>query len=233
MRTHTVDAFGGGKTATAIVMTLTLLVSVAFFWKAAPARAGTDWREDTCASKVVKDQFGGIQWVEHRGTGNDNVCYGTNHQDIFWSRGGNDSVRSFDGPDQIHLGGGHDKAYAGDGWDRIWTGGGEDIAYGGRGRDFFYERTLLEGPDWDCYIGGPGRDDGFIRDGDDLAFDDYWGSAGRDRYPQIDSSCNDVGDCVQDDVYQVEDGPCRHDPNADCRSPGRPRDVCQNMATRD
>lgn len=233
MRTSTLDAYAVRGRTPAIVMIMTLLLTVAFVMAAQPANAGPDWREDTCRSKVVKDQFGGISWVEHRGSDNDNVCFGTRHQDIFWVQGGNDRVRSYDGPDKIHLGGGHDKAYAGEGWDTIWTGSGEDIAYGGDGRDFFSERTLVGGDDWDCYVGGPGRDDGFIRDGDTLQLDDYWGGKGtHDRYPQIDSSCDDVGSCVQDNVYQVEDGPCKHDPNMDCTSPGKPRDVCQNAASK-
>lgn len=214
------------------VVILTLLLTMTFVWGARPASAG-DWREDSCASKVVKDQYQNIAWVEHRGTSRDDVCFGTKYQDVFWTGGGNDRVRSYDGPDKIHLAGGHDIAYAGDGDDIVWTGSGEDIAYGGSGRDFFKEKTLRGGSDWDCYIAGPGKDNAYIQDGDDIVMDDYWGGKGtNDLYPQIDSFCDDGGGCVQDDVYQVEDGPCQHDPNADCTSPGKPKDICKNAATR-
>ena len=218
-----------GPVAPAIVLALVLLLTLLSAQSAQPASGRGDWREDSCRSKVVKDAFGNIQWVEHRGTKRRNVCYGTKYQDIFWTKGGNDTVRSYEGPDKIHLGGGHDKAYANEGWDRIWTGEGEDIAYGGSGRDFFKERSGKGGPDWDCFVGGPGRDDGFIRDGDDLVLDDYWGGKGRDRYPQVDSFCDDGGNCVQDGVYQVEDGPCNHGQN--CKSPGKPKNYCKNAAS--
>jgi len=233
MRTGILSATAVRGRTPVLVMVMTLMLTVAFVWAARPAHSGPDWRNDSCRSKVVKDQFGAISWVEHRGSDRDNVCFGTRHQDLFWTKGGHDRVRSYGGPDQIHLGGGHDRAWAGEGDDRIWTGAGEDIAYGGDGRDVFTERTFRGGSDWDCYVGGPGRDDGFIRDGDDIVLDDYWGGKGtHDRYPQIDSFCDDGGSCVQDNVYQVEDGPCAHDPNADCTSPGKPSRVCQNAAAR-
>jgi hypothetical protein len=218
----------------ALFVLVSLLVSVVSVWAAEPAMAREDWRNDDCSSKVVRDERRFIAYIEHTGDGGEDVCLGSRHHDIFRVKGGNDIVRSYDGNDKIHLAGGHDRAYAGAGDDTVWTGGGEDIAYGGAGADFFSERTFREGSDWDCYVAGPGRDNGFIRDGDDSVFDDYWGGKGtHDRYPQIDSFCDDGGSCVQDDVYQVEDGPCQHDPNADCTSPGRPSRVCQNAATKE
>ena len=217
----------------ALVLVISFLISAVYVWAAPLAHARNEWKNDECPSKVVKDEAGIISHVEHEGDGGDDVCYGTNHHDVFWVKGGNDVVRSYGGNDKIHLGGGHDRSSAGDGDDTTWTGGGEDIAYGGDGRDFFEERTLMGGPDWDCYVAGPGLDDGFIRDGDDIVLDDYWGGKGtNDRYPQIDSFCDDGNSCSQDNVYQVEDGPCKHDPAMDCSSPGRPEKVCQNAAAR-
>lgn len=216
-----------------LTVTLTFILSILFVLVAQPAEARYRWRHDSCESTVVRDQFGYVVSVEHRGRARGDVCFGTKYADVFWTKGGNDIVRSYGGNDRIHLGDGHDKAFAGDGHDTVWTGAGEDIAYGGDGRDFFKERTAKYGPDWDCYIAGPGRDDAYIQDGDDLVLDDYWGGKGRhDRYPQIDSFCDDGNGCVQDRIYQVEDGPCAHDPQADCTSPGRPKDVCQNAAAK-
>lgn len=216
-----------------IVAVSVLVFSVAYAWSAGPAEARPNWRNDGCRSTVVRNDSGQIAYIKHVGYATDDTCFGSKFQDVFWTKGGNDYVRSYEGNDKIHLGGGHDRAFAGDGHDTIWTGAGEDIAYGGDGRDFFWEKTFRGGSDWDCYIAGPGRDDAYIQDGDDIVMDDYWGGKGQnDRYPQIDSFCDSGGSCVQDNIYQVEDGPCAHDPNADCTSPGPPKDVCQNRASK-
>ena len=236
MRNDTMNSYAvRGRSTSIVTLMVLLMLAVGFAWQARPAASAVgDWREDSCASTVVRGETGNIARIEHRGTSRSNICFGTTYKDIFWVGGGNDRIRSYDGPDEIHLSGGHDIAFGGEGDDIVWTGEGEDIAYGGGGNDYFEEKTATGGPDWDCYIAGPGQDNAYIQDGDDLVMDDYWGGRGtNDLYPQIDSFCDDgTGGCEQDGVYQVEDGPCKHDPNANCQSPGDPRDYCNNMATR-
>lgn len=134
-----------------------------------------------------------------KGSGGNDILFGTNRADIILGRGGNDTISGRGGNDKIsgddgddrifggsgndHIHGGkgndkifggtgNDRIYGGSGNDKVWGEGGDDVIYGGDGNDKIFGGS---GNDW--IDGGSGNDKIHGGKGDDTIF----GGDGNDR----------------------------------------------------
>lgn len=87
--------------------------------------------------------------------GDDNLLFGTAHNDV---------IRGGLGDDTVYGGAGDDQLWLGDGNDIIGGGAGDEMLGGGAGDD-----TIYAGPGADTIFGGPGTDVAYV-DADDVVY---------------------------------------------------------------
>lgn len=132
------------------------------------------------------DPFHGITY--YYGTPGPDECDGSSGPDIFWMYGGADTVHGMGSGDTLHLLDGGDAGHGTAGNDLLLGSNGDDDMWGGYGNDRMKDE---QGRDVDVVYGGPGVDDGSIKDGDKQ---DYWfGGEGHDIEPLYDKCRTTIG----------------------------------------
>lgn len=154
-----------------------------------------------------------------KGSGGNDILFGTNRadiisgrggNDIIFGRGGNDKISGDDGDDKIFGGAGHDWIDGGKGNDKIFGGAGNDHIHGGKGNDKIFGGSGNDhidggsGNDW--IYGGSGNDHIHGGSGNDWidggsGNDRIYGGSGNDKL--FGGEGNDFldGGCGNDTIY--------------------------------
>lgn len=109
----------------------------------------------------------------YHGVYGDDVIYGNNDDDTFYSCAGNDFVDGGDGDDRIFAGEGEDIIFGGNGNDKLYGAWGNDIIFGDDGDDLIYPDRVDDEQDCiaengnDIIRGGKGNDTIYSDVGDD------------------------------------------------------------------
>ncbi len=122
------------------------------------SRTGNDTMSGDAESNVFRGR-GGDDTLN--GLAGDDTLYGEDGEDDLYGGDDNDTLY---GGDENPVGGNGDDLYGGDGNDRLYGGEGEDALYGGAGNDELFG----------------GADDDILDAGDNLYYDDIFGSSGND-----------------------------------------------------